>query len=73
MQISSNMGMSAAYTAAMQSQQAKVNPQVNAAATEAAAQATAAMYGLVSAVGGAQEAVMNIASGQLSNAVDIRA
>lgn len=73
MQISSNMGMNAAYTAALQSPAAKVNPQVNAAASEAAAQATAAMYGLVSAVGGAQEAVMNIAAGQISNAVDIMA
>lgn len=73
MQISSSMGMNTAYQAAMQSQAARVNPEVNAAATEAAAQANAAMYGLVSAVGGAQEAVMNIASGQLSNAVDIMA
>lgn len=66
-------GMNAAYTAAIQSSQAKINPEVNAAATEAAAQATAAMYGLVSAVGGAQEAVQNIAAGQLSSAVDIMA
>ena len=73
MQISSGMGTSAAYQAAMQSPAARVNPEVNAAATEAAAQATQALYGLVGAVGGAQEAVMNIASGQLSNAVDIMA
>lgn len=73
MQISSSMGMSSPYAAAMQSPAAKVNPEVNAAATEAAAQATQALYGLVSAVGGAQESIMNIASGQLSNAVDIMA
>ena len=69
----SGAGMSAVYTAAMKSPQAQVNPELNGAATQAAAQAQAAMYGLVTAVGGAAESVQNIAAGQLSSAVDIMA
>lgn len=73
MQISSSMGASSMYAAAMKAPAAKINPELNAATTEAAAQASAAMFGLASAMGGAADAVMNIASGQLSNAVDIQA
>lgn len=68
MQISSSMP---AYTPAIQNAQA--NNAVTAAAADAAQQATQALYGLASAVGGAQEAIMDIAAGQVSNAVDIMA
>lgn len=44
---------------------AQVNPQVNQAASEAAEAATQALYGLISAEGGAAESIMNIASGSL--------
>lgn len=50
-----------------------LNSQVTAATAEAAEAAQEAMYGLSTAVGGAAEAIMNIASGELSNAVDIMA
>lgn len=50
-----------------------VSNQASEAAANAAAAAQQAMYGLSTAVGGASEAIMNIAAGQLSNAVDIMA
>lgn len=73
MQINPAVGASAMYQAAMKAPAAKVNPELNAATTEAAAQASAAMFGLASAMGGAADSVRNIAAGQLSNAVDIQA
>lgn len=62
---------SSTYMNAIQS--SSLNSQVTAATAEAAEAAQEAMYGLSSAVGGASEAIMNIASGELSNAVDIMA
>lgn len=67
MQIGSIPGASAVYAAAMKAPAAKVNPELNGQATQAAAQAQAAMAGLVQATSGASEAISNIASGQLSN------
>lgn len=72
MQVNPSMGASAVYSAAMKAPAAKVNPELNAAATEAAAQAQAAMFGLASAASGASESIMNIASGQLTDAVDVQ-
>lgn len=69
----SGVGTSAVYAAAMKAPAAQVNPELNQAATKAAAQASAAMFGLVSAASGAAESVRNIAAGQLSDAVDIQA
>lgn len=69
----SGAGMNAVYAAAMRSPQAQINPEVNGATTEAAAQAQAAMYGLSEAMSNLAQSAESIASGQLLDAVDIMA
>lgn len=45
--------------------------QVSASVSQAADAATQAMYSLSTAVGGASDAIMNIAAGSMDSAVDI--
>lgn len=59
---------SAAYTMMTQG----TSNQVSASVSQAADAATQAMYSLSTAVGGASEAIMNIAAGSMDSAVDIQ-